>query len=112
MHLGEGKIGSGSVHARIVSDLEGGVEFHIARLAFSSADYAIKVSGAGRSIDVLNDHVAERDPDGAPGVISVDPGIRVVAEPIGDNAGERKKELFKGPLEIIELPAQPVAETS
>ncbi|HVA10903.1 MAG TPA: hypothetical protein VNG32_01930, partial [Candidatus Dormibacteraeota bacterium] len=77
-------------------------DFQIGQTIFKATNTQIRVSGNGRSLEDLSKHVAERDPEGAPGVITVDPEIRVVVEPIGEHVDQRQLIRFKGPLQIVE----------
>jgi hypothetical protein len=110
MHLEKGTSGVNTVKSKLITDLEGGADYQIGKMVFRGADNEIIASGDRSDTDELADHVAERDPEGAPGVISVDRGIRVIVKPIGENARGRKPEIFPGPLQIIERAVQSVVE--
>ncbi len=107
MHFEEAKVGVSRVQARLASDREGGADFQIGKAIFRAADTQIRVSATARSLEDLEQHVAERDPEGAPGVITVDPDIRVVVEPVGEHVDQRQLIRFKGPLQIVELEPLP-----
>jgi len=107
MHFEEPDCGVNRINARLVSDREEGADFQIDNQIFRAADTQLRVSGNGHSLDDLAKHVGELDPEGAPGVITVDHEIRVVVEPIGEHVDQRQFVRFKGPLQIVELEPLP-----
>jgi len=100
------EVGSSTVKANLVSDNPLAC-FYIGETLVKPADERLRLSVAARSVDELRASVVAKDPVGAPGVIAVAKGVRIVHE---DDQGGRT--LWKGPLEVLELVPPPVESPS